>query len=90
MIDIKHLQTWVGQQREVEDSLPLFPVRALAAALSREHLLELGDPLPPSWHWLYFLETPLKDTGTDGHPLKGGFYRRYPYRNECGHQVKLR
>lgn len=79
MIDIEYLQTWVGQRREVEDSIPLFPVRALAAALSREHLPEPGDPLPPSWHWLYFLETPSAvNTGADGHPLKGGFLPPVP------------
>lgn len=79
MIDIEHLQSWVGRSREVEDTLPVFPARALAAALSRKELTACGDPLPPSWHWLYFLDTPLASgTGADGHPLKGGFLPPVP------------
>ncbi|MEN1579699.1 hypothetical protein AAIH51_15190 [Pseudomonas aeruginosa] len=79
MIDIKHLQSWIGCQQVVEDPLPVFPARALAAALSREQLPEQGDSLPPSWHWLHFLETPSgSGTGVDGHPLKGGFLPPVP------------
>lgn len=79
MIDIKYLQGWVGCERAMEDQLPVFPARALAAALSRDTLPDMGDPLPPSWHWLYFLDTPSTlGTGVDGHPLKGDFLPPVP------------
>jgi 3-methylfumaryl-CoA hydratase len=72
--DIDHLRNWVGRERSVEDPLGVFPARALCAALDHDVLPEAGDPLPPSWHWLYFLETPRSSTtGIDGHPLKGDF-----------------
>jgi hypothetical protein len=47
MIDIDGLKGWIGREECVEDSLALFPARALAAAL--DHALEPseGDPLPP-------------------------------------------
>lgn len=73
-IDIDHLKTWVGRERRTSEVLSLFPARALAAMLDHGRLPEDGEPLPPAWHWLYFLETSnAADTGCDGHPLKGGF-----------------
>ncbi len=73
-IDIDHLQTWVGRERSVDDPLGVFPARALAAALDHDELPQAGDPLPPSWHWLYFLDTPKASaTGIDGHPMTGDF-----------------
>lgn len=33
-----------------------------------------GDPIPPGWHWLYFLEAArASELGADGHPRRGGF-----------------
>lgn len=33
-----------------------------------------GDPLPPLWHWLYFLPFPRQsELGPDGHAKRGGF-----------------
>ena len=73
-IDIDFLRTWVGKQNPAADELGSFPARALAAALDHAHLPEKGDALPPSGHWLYFLDTPsASGTGADGHPKKGGF-----------------
>src|SRR5262249_36257371 len=45
------------------------PPRAEAAAEP-----EGGDPLPPLWHWLYFLEAaPMSKVGADGHAERGDF-----------------
>ena len=34
----------------------------------------MGDPLPPLWHWLYFLEAaPASKIGPDGHAERGDF-----------------
>lgn len=68
------LQAWVGRERSMVDPMPLFPARALAAALGREALPEDGDVLPLCWHWLYFHDTPrAAATGIDGHPKVGEF-----------------
>jgi 3-methylfumaryl-CoA hydratase len=78
-VDMKHLQAWVGRQQQSTDPLTPFPARALAAVLNHGQLPEIGDPLPPSWHWLYFLDTPsTAGTGVDGHPHKGGFLPPVP------------
>jgi 3-methylfumaryl-CoA hydratase len=78
-IDIASLKTWVGRQNRVADSMDPFPARALAAALGDETIPKAGDCLAPSWHWLYFLETPsLSGTASDGHPLRGGFLPPVP------------
>jgi len=51
------------------------PVQALAATLDHEPTpFPEGTPLPPLWHWLYFL--PLhqaREIGPDGHARRGGF-----------------
>ncbi len=78
-IDIQHLQTWIGKKETLQDDIPLFPAKALAAALDNENLPEKGDTLPDFWEWLYFLPTAAASaTGADGHPSKGGFLPPVP------------
>jgi 2-methylfumaryl-CoA isomerase len=57
-IDIDLLRTWAGKENSIVDDLNPFPARALAAALDHSVLPGKGNVLPPSWHWLYFLDTP--------------------------------
>jgi 3-methylfumaryl-CoA hydratase len=78
-IDIDHLKRWIGREQWASEVLSPFPARALAAMLDHARLPEGGEPLPPAWHWLYFLQTPsAAETGDDGHPLKGGFLPLVP------------
>jgi 3-methylfumaryl-CoA hydratase len=74
------LQDWVGRQEVREDLLHPTPVQALAATLDHEPTpVPDGTPLPPLWHWLYFL--PLhraRDIGPDGHARRGGFLPPVP------------
>ncbi|MCR8526342.1 MaoC family dehydratase N-terminal domain-containing protein, partial [Escherichia coli] len=38
-----------------------------------------GQPVPPGWHWVFFLEAkPPAELGTDGHPKRGGFLPPVP------------
>lgn len=65
---------WIGRSVTSEDTLRLQPAHFMQATLDQAPTLELGDALPPLWHWLYFLEAkPLAELGRDGHPKKGGF-----------------
>jgi 3-methylfumaryl-CoA hydratase len=52
-----------------------WPVVALTATLDRaDPVPKHGEPIPPGWHWLYFLEaTPASDLGPEGHPKVGKF-----------------
>ncbi len=78
-VDIEYLRSWIGTEKVIADDLGLFPARALASVLDHDVLPDTGDALPPSWHWMYFLDTPSSSsTGADGHPKKGGFLPPVP------------
>ena len=66
---------WIGGRETAKDRVTLAPVTGLLATLDdSETKLGLGDPLPPLWHWLYFLaQAPAGGIGPDGHPRRGGF-----------------
>lgn len=53
---------------------------ALSATLDRDDPPpSLGDPLPPLWHWLYFLPVHRQsELGPDGHAKLGGFLPPVP------------
>ncbi len=66
---------WVGRQREAQDIVSFTPVRALAAMLDMPPLPNIPSlPLPPGWHWLFFLTTPPQHSlGADGAEGRGDF-----------------
>ncbi len=66
---------WLSVAETRRDVAALGPARRLLAVLDdKETLLEAGDPLPPLWHWIYFLPGEAQsDLGPDGHPRRGGF-----------------
>ncbi|WP_298860892.1 MaoC family dehydratase N-terminal domain-containing protein [uncultured Sulfitobacter sp.] len=73
-IDPDILRQWIGKQENLRDTLHLGPANLMQMTLDREPTLALGAPLPPLWHWLYFLQSaPLGALGRDGHPARGGF-----------------
>ena len=79
-LDIDHLRSWIGKQETLTDRATLVPVAALSATLDRADAAPaVGDPLPPLWHWLYFLPLAQQsDIGQDGHPRRGGFLPPVP------------
>jgi len=74
-VDIAHLQEWIGREETRTDIVTAAPMAALAATLDFDQPYpEPGDPLPPLWHWLYFLPIHREsELGTDGHAKRGGF-----------------
>ena len=68
-------EAWVGRTETQDEELALAPVRSLCATLDDgESQFGNGDPLPPLWHWLYFLPRALRSAiSEDGHPQRGGF-----------------
>jgi 3-methylfumaryl-CoA hydratase len=78
--DSLNLQAWVGRSEAVDDVVTATPCAALAATLDREPMRPApGTPLPPLWHWLYFL--PLhrqSEIGVDGHARRGGYLPPVP------------
>ncbi|MEV5177872.1 hypothetical protein AB0L10_44320 [Streptomyces flaveolus] len=76
------VESWKPGPVTDEDSLPTGPVAALSAVLDEpEPVATAGRPLPPLWHWLYFLNWPAQqDLGADGHPAHGTFLPPIPDR----------
>ena len=62
------IRAWLGRSQTVEDFLAPWPAKALIATLDeRDPEPRMGDPLPPLWHWLYFLEAaPASTAATSG------------------------
>ncbi len=74
-MDSDRFSEWIGRTETSRDRIIAGSARAMAATLDRETSPTAdGMPLPPLWHWLYFLETPRScELGTDGHMKRGGF-----------------
>src|SRR5207244_8268052 len=74
------LSSWIGKTETVTDSVTATPYAAFSATLDRApERPPVGTPLPPLWHWLYFL--PLyrqSEVGPDGHAKRGGFLPPVP------------
>lgn len=79
-VDIVHLQQWVGKSEGRAERLAAFSANALAATLDRKDAPFVdGSPLPPLWHWLYFLPIhQMSEVGPDGHAERGGFLPPVP------------
>ena len=88
------LSSWIGRSETVDDIATATPYAALSATLDRPpERPSAGTPLPPLWHWLYFL--PLyrqSDVGPDGHAKRGGFLPPVPLprRMWAGSQFEFR
>jgi len=77
---LAHLQNWQGRSEHLCDICTTAPMAALAATLDRDDPAPAdGTPLPPLWHWLYFLpHVRQSEVGPDGHPKRGGFLPPVP------------
>ncbi|HZD24823.1 MAG TPA: acyl-CoA dehydrogenase [Alphaproteobacteria bacterium] len=65
---------WIGRSETAEDVIELSPVRRMQATLDDPGApLGRGDPLPPVWHWMYFLPAvPTAALKRDGLPSGSG------------------
>lgn len=79
-MDIAELQKWIGKTETVSDQITPVPMAALSATLDIDASVpKTGDPLPPLWHWLYFLSIHRQsELGPEGHSTKGGFLPLVP------------
>jgi 3-methylfumaryl-CoA hydratase len=79
-VNLEHLQEWRGRTESRSDEVTAAPIAALSATLDRDDPPpQRGDPLPPLWHWLYFLPVPREsELGPDGHAKRGGFLPPVP------------
>src|SRR6478672_540971 len=78
--DFEHLRQWVGRKEVRQDVASAWPLTALAATLDDTAVsTDAGAPIPPGWHWIFFLDAkPPAELGSDGHPKRGGFLPPVP------------
>jgi 3-methylfumaryl-CoA hydratase len=85
---------WIGRTESVDDELS--PAQARRAAATFDGAVTdvgAGSPMPPLWHWFYFLPTAAQSAvDVDGHPQRGGFLPPIPYprRMFAGSRVHFR
>ncbi|CAI8817728.1 3-methylfumaryl-CoA hydratase [Pseudomonas frederiksbergensis] len=93
-IDLQHLRQWIGKTHVDRDVLSSRHARLMAATLGiPQSDLVSGHPLPPLWHWLYFLDgLAPEELGRDGHPARGGFLPPVPLPNRmwAGGQLEFK
>jgi 3-methylfumaryl-CoA hydratase len=79
-LNLDYLREWRGKTESRSDEVTPAPIAALSATLDRDDPLpRAGEPLPPLWHWLYFLPIPRQsELGPDGHAKRGGFLPPVP------------
>ncbi len=68
-------ERWIGARESLTDVVTAAQVRGLAATFDRDDAPPAsGDPIPPGWHWLFFLAPARQsELGHDGHPERGRF-----------------
>ncbi|MFD5118696.1 hypothetical protein [Streptomyces sp. NPDC058385] len=78
----RYLDAWAPAPVPLDDPVAAAPVAALSQVLDQETAVAVeGEPLPPLWHWLHFLEWPAqRELGADGHPAHGHFLPPLPDR----------
>ena len=72
---------WAPESVASVDAVSPWSVAAFSGLLDLDPVAAEGDPLPPLWHWLAFLDTPPQSAlGPDGHPAHGHFLPPVPDR----------
>ena len=79
-VDIELLQGWVGNTETHCDVISVAPVAGLSASLDYlSPLAQVGEALPPGWHWLYFQDAvAASKLAVDGHVRRGEFMPPVP------------
>src|SRR5262245_17863344 len=63
---------WIARTSTSEAQLHAEQANHLAVTLDRDPSFQIGDRLPPAWHWLYFHDlVKASDLGVEGHPKLG-------------------
>lgn len=71
-------QNWIGKAETVEELISHAHILRMAA-LFNHPALQMGENLPPLWHWAFFnSHAAQSEIGPDGHPKRGGFLPPVP------------
>ncbi|MDR6739103.1 MaoC family dehydratase N-terminal domain-containing protein [Herbaspirillum huttiense F1] len=78
-LDLALLRQWLDKTETRHDQISPAFAAALAATLDGPRQPQVGDALPPLWHWIYFWSVCRQsEVGADGHPQRGGFLPPVP------------
>ncbi len=78
-LDLAQLRQWLDKTEMRHDQISPAFAAALAATLDGPRQPQVGDALPPLWHWIYFWSVCRQsEVGADGHPQRGGFLPPVP------------
>ncbi|WP_413456931.1 MaoC family dehydratase N-terminal domain-containing protein [Herbaspirillum huttiense] len=78
-LDLTLLRQWLDKTETRHDQISPALAAALAATLDGPRQPQVGDALPPLWHWIYFWSVCRQsEVGADGHPQRGGFLPPVP------------
>lgn len=84
---------WTPSVETETENIDLTQVRKMAGVLDLDEAeFNAGTPLPPMWHWLFFLHrAPTANIGPDGHPKRGGFFPPIELQRRmfAGEQIKF-
>ena len=86
------LQDWVGRTEENTELVSLRQTVGMSAMLDYELTPQVGDALPPGWHWMFFAEMARQSVlSTDGHAPRGDFLPpvKLPRRMWGGNRLKF-
>lgn len=78
--NLDQLKDWIGRTTDVSDFISPTTIDGMAATLDRQDPgTRIGDPIPASWHWLFFNKAARQsELGDDGHPARGDFLPPVP------------
>ena len=79
-VDIDSLRAHIGRKIEETDEATAPPMRGMTVTFERPEPAPVrGEPVPPGWHWCFFLPMALRSTlGADGLPTSGGVLPEMP------------
>ncbi len=79
-LDADHLSQWIGSKQTTEETISVEPLHRMRATLDyAPKTMSDGEPIPPLWHWAYFLKpTRASELGRDGHAAQGEFLPPVP------------
>ncbi len=79
-IDQETVSDWIGKTESMDDEIAAGQAALFHATFDCDFPVPgPGDPLPPLWHWIYFLSGARQsELGRDGHPEKGDFFPPLP------------
>ena len=92
-LNADYLGQWIGSKQTTEETISVEPLHRIRATLDLEpKTMRDGEPVPPLWHWAYFINPArASELGRDGHAAQGEFMPPVPLprRMWAGCQLKF-